>query len=154
MFRVIREEKGYAYGAYSGLPTSSKSKTKFVARTTVRSEVADSSIVEMHNQLKIMRDNPISDEELSNVKSGYFGEFAMSIENPITIANQALSIRSENLPADFYKTFLSNLNKVSKDDVIDSSKKFFLINNAQILVTGKVSGILEKLENIYLDENT
>ena len=151
LFRVIREEKGYAYGAYSGLPTSSKSKTKFVARTTVRSEVADSSIVEMHNQLKIMRDNPISDEELSNVKSGYFGEFAMSIENPITIANQALSIRSENLPADFYKTFLSNLNKVSKDDVIDSSKKFFLINNAQIVVTGKVSGILEKLENIYLD---
>jgi predicted Zn-dependent peptidase len=64
----------------------------------------------------------------------------MSIENPITIANQALSIRSENLPADFYKTFLSNLNKVSKDDVIDSSKKFFLINNAQIVVTGKVSG--------------
>jgi predicted Zn-dependent peptidase len=151
LFSVIREEKGYAYGAYSGLPTSSKSKTKFQARTTVRTEVADSSIVEMHNQLKIMRDNPITDEELSNVKSGYFGEFAMSIENPITIANQALSIRSENLPADFYKTFLSNLNKVSKDDVIDSSKKFFLINNAQIVVTGKVSGILENLENIYLD---
>ena len=151
LFSVIREEKGYAYGAYSGLPTSSKSKTKFQARTTVRTEVADSSIVEMHNQLKIMRDNPITDEELSNVKSGYFGEFAMSIENPITIANQALSIRSENLPADFYKTFLSNLNKVSKNDVIDSSKKFFLINNAQIVVTGKVSGILENLENIYLD---
>ena len=151
LFRVIREEKGYAYGAYSGLPTSSKSKTKFQARTTVRTEVADSAIVEMHNQLKIMRDNPITDEELSNVKSGYFGEFAMSIENPITIANQALSIRSENLPADFYKTFLSNLNKVSKDDVINSSKKFFLINNAQIVVTGKVSGILENLENIYLD---
>ena len=151
LFSVIREEKGYAYGAYSGLPTSSKSKTKFQARTTVRTEVADSSIVEMHNQLKIMRDNPITDEELSNVKSGYFGEFAMSIENPITIANQALSIRSEKLPSDFYKTFLSNLNKVSKNDVIDSSKKFFLIDNAQIVVTGKVSGILENLENIYLD---
>ena len=95
-----------------------KTKTKFVARTTVRTEVADSAIVEMHNQLRIMRDNPITDEELSNVKSGYFGEFAMSIENPITIANQALSIRSENLPEDFYRTFLSNLNTVSKDDVI------------------------------------
>ena len=126
LFSVIREEKGYAYGAYSGLPTSSKSKTKFQARTTVRTEVADSAIVEMHNQLKIMRDDPITDEELSNVKSGYFGSFAMSMEESSTIANQALSIRSENLPTDFYKTFLSNLNKVSKDDVMDSSKKFFL----------------------------
>jgi len=153
LFTVIREEKGYAYGAYSGLPTSSKSKTKFVGRTTVRSEVADSAIVEMHNQLKIMRDRPITDEELSNVKSGYFGEFAMSIENPITIANQALSIRSENLPEDFYKTFLSNLNKVSKDDVIESSKKFFLIDNAQIVVTGKINEIIDNLENIYLDDD-
>ena len=153
LFTVIREEKGYAYGAYSGLPTSSKSKTKFVGRTTVRSEVADSAIVEMHNQLKIMRDSPITDEELSNVKSGYFGEFAMSIENPITIANQALSIRSENLPEDFYKTFLSNLNKVSKDDVIESSKKFFLIDNAQIVVTGKINEIIDNLENIYLDDD-
>ena len=153
LFTVIREEKGYAYGAYSGLPTSSKSKTKFVGRTTVRSEVADSTIVEMHNQLKIMRDSPITDEELSNVKSGYFGEFAMSIENPITIANQALSIRSENLPEDFYKTFLSNLNKVSKDDVIESSKKFFLIDNAQIVVTGKINEIIDNLENIYLDDD-
>ena len=153
LFSVIREEKGFAYGAYSGLPTSSKTKTKFVARTTVRTEVADSAIVEMHNQLRIMRDNPITDEELSNVKSGYFGEFAMSIENPITIANQALSIRSENLPEDFYRTFLSNLNTVSKDDVMQSSKKFFLIDNAQIVVTGKINDILDNLESIYLDEN-
>ena len=153
LFSVIREEKGFAYGAYSGLPTSSKTKTKFVARTTVRTEVADSAIVEMHNQLRIMRDNPITDEELSNVKSGYFGSFAMSMENPITIANQALSIRSENLPEDFYKTFLSNLNNVSKDDVMQSSKKFFLIDNAQIVVTGKINDILDNLESIYLDEN-
>ena len=153
LFSVIREEKGYAYGAYSGLPTSSKSKTKFQARTTVRTEVADSAIVEMHNQLKIMRDDPITDEELSNVKSGYFGSFAMSMEESSTIANQALSIRSENLPTDFYKTFLSNLNNVSKDDVMDSSKKFFLIDNAQIVVTGKINDIIENLENIYLDNN-
>jgi hypothetical protein len=77
----------------------------------------------------------------------------MSIENPITIANQALSIRSENLPEDFYKTFLSNLNTVSKDDVMQSSKKFFLIDNAQIVVTGKINDILDNLESIYLDEN-
>ena len=151
LFSVIREEKGYAYGAYSGLPTSNKSKTKFQARTTVRTEVADSAIVEMYNQLSIMRNTPISDEELSNVKSGYFGSFAMSMEEPSTIANQALSIRTENLPDDFYKTFLSNLNNVTKDEVIESSKKFFLIDNAQIVVTGKIRDIIDNLENIYLD---
>ena len=152
LFSVIREEKGYAYGAYSGLPTSYKSKTKFQARTTVRTEVADSAIVEMYNQLAIMRNTPISDEELANVKSGYFGSFAMSMEEPTTIANQALSIRTENLPDDFYKTFLSNLNNVTKDEVIESAKKFFLIDNAQIVVTGKIRDIIDNLDNIFLDD--
>jgi len=151
LFTVIREEKGYAYGAYSGLPTNYKSKTKFQARTTVRTEVADSAIVEMVNQLKLITNNLVTDEELDNVKSGYFGSFAMSMEEPTTIANQALSIRTENLSPDFYKTFLSNINKVSKDEVLNSAKKFFLIDNSQIVVTGKIRDISEKLENIFLD---
>ena len=157
LFSVIREEKGFAYGAYSGLPTSSKTKTKFVARTTVRTEVADSAIVEMHNQLKIMRDNPITDEELSNVKSGYFGEFAMSIENPITIANQALSIRSENLPEDFYKTFLSNLNNVSKDDLIlDIGPKTIKTINSVIEASKTIlwNGPAGYFENPYFAEGS
>ena len=151
LFTVIREEKGYAYGAYSGLPTNYKSKTKFQARTTVRTEVADSAIVEMVNQLKLITNNLVTDEELDNVKSGYFGSFAMSMQEPTTIANQALSIRTENLAPDFYKTFLSNINKVSKDEVLSSAKKFFLIDNSQIIVTGKIRDISEKLENIFLD---
>ena len=151
LFTVIREEKGYAYGAYSGLPTNYKSKTKFQARTTVRTEVADSAIVEMVNQLKLITNNLVTDEELDNVKSGYFGSFAMSMQEPTTIANQALSIRTENLAPDFYKTFLSNINKVSKDEVLNSAKKFFLIDNSQIVVTGKIRDISEKLENIFLD---
>ena len=151
LFTVIREEKGYAYGAYSGLPTNYKSKTKFQARTTVRTEVADSAIVEMVNQLKLITDNLVTDEELDNVKSGYFGSFAMSMEEPRTIANQALLIRTENLPPDFFKTILSNINKVSKDEVLNSAKKFFLIDNSQIVVTGKIRDISEKLENIFLD---
>ena len=77
----------------------------------------------------------------------------MSMEEPTTIANQALSIRTENLPDDFYKTFLSNLNEVTKDDVIEASNKFFLIDNAQIVVTGKIRDIMDKLESISLGGN-
>ena len=96
------------------MPASSETKTKFQARTTVRDEVVDSAVVEIYNQLKKMSNIPITDEELENAKSGYFGSFAMSMENPVTIANQALNIRTENLPENFYSTFLENINKVSK----------------------------------------
>ena len=150
---VIREDRGFAYYARSILPASSETKTKFQARTTVRDEVVDSAVVEIYNQLKKMSNIPITDEELENAKSGYFGSFAMSMENPVTIANQALNIRTENLPENFYSTFLENINKVSKKEIIDSSKEFVLADNSQIIITGKVGSILDNIENIYIEGN-
>tara|TARA_B100000902_G_C27317679_1_gene922374 strand:- start:843 stop:2987 length:2145 start_codon:yes stop_codon:yes gene_type:complete len=150
---VIREDKGFAYYARSILPSSSETKTKFQARTTVRDEVVDSAVVEIYNQLKKMSNIPITDEELENAKSGYFGSFAMSMENPVTIANQALNIRTENLPENFYSTFLENINKVSKEEIINSSKEFVLADNSQIIITGKVGNIINNIENIYIKGN-
>ena len=150
---VIREDKGFAYYARSILPSSSETKTKFQARTTVRDEVVDSAVVEIYNQLKKMSNIPIADEELENAKSGYFGSFAMSMENPVTIANQALNIRTENLPDNFYSTFLENINKVSKEEIINSSKEFVLADNSQIIITGKVGNIINNIENIYINGN-
>ena len=150
---VIREDKGFAYYARSIMPSSSETKTKFQARTTVRDEVVDSAVVEIYNQLKKMSNSPITDEELENAKSGYFGSFAMSMENPVTIANQALNIRTENLPDNFYSTFLENINKVSKEEIINSSKEFVLADNSQIIITGKVGNIINNIENIYINGN-
>jgi len=150
---VIREDRGFAYYARSILPSSSETKTKFQARTTVRDEVVDSAVVEIYNQLRKMSNIPITDEELENAKSGYFGSFAMSMENPVTIANQALNIRTENLPDNFYSTFLENINKVSKEEIINSSKEFVLADNSQIIITGKVGNIINNIENIYINGN-
>tara|TARA_B100001057_G_scaffold420526_1_gene440944 strand:- start:2 stop:2146 length:2145 start_codon:yes stop_codon:yes gene_type:complete len=149
---VIREDYGYAYYARSILSSNSDTKTKFQARTTVRDEVTDSAVVEIYNQLKKIGEVAITDEELENAKSGYFGSFAMSMENSGTIAGQALNIMTENLPEDFYKTFLTNINKVTKDQVMQSSKSFVQADNSQIIITGKVGNILDKIENIYIND--
>ena len=149
---VIREDNGYAYYARSILSSNSDTKTKFQARTTVRDEVTDSAVVEIYNQLKKIGEVPITDEELENAKSGYFGSFAMSMENSGTIAGQALNIMTENLPEDFYKTFLTNINKVTKDQVMQSSKSFVQADNSQIIITGKIGNIIDKIENIYIND--
>ena len=149
---VIREDNGYAYYARSILSSNSDTKTKFQARTTVRDEVTDSAVVEIYNQLSKMGETYITDEELENAKSGYFGSFAMSMEDSGTIAGQALNIMTEDLPEDFYKTFLTNINSVTKDEVMQASKSFVQADNSQIIITGKVGNILDKIENIYIND--
>ena len=52
------------------------------------------------------------------------------------------------MPEEYYNTFLSNIEKVSKEDIQNASQKYFKTNNTRIFITGKGSEILESLEDI------
>ena len=59
-----------------------------------------------------------------------------------------MSIQSENLPADFYKTFLQKINKVTVSDILRTAEKHIKLDNARVFVTGKGSDVLKNLENV------
>ncbi len=148
LFLNLREDKGFTYGAYSQLRDSHKTKGRFRAGTSVRNAVTDSAVVEMISEVAKIRIEPITDEELELVKAKYAGNFVISLEDPETIANFAYNIKTQNLPKDFYKNYLKNINKVTKEEVSMAAKKYILSDQAQIVVTGKGSEILDKLEQI------
>ncbi len=148
LFLNLREDKGFTYGAYSQMRDSHKTKGLFRASTSVRNAVTDSAVVEMINEVDRLALEPISDEELELVKAKYAGNFVISLENPETIAQFAYNIKTQNLGAHFYRNFLQNINAVSKEDIQRVANKYFLSNNARIVVTGKGSDILKPLENI------
>ena len=53
------------------------------------------------------------------------GSFARSLERPQTVARFALNIIRDNLPADYYQTYLKRLEAISKDDVLTAAQKYF-----------------------------
>ena len=148
LFNNLREDKGWTYGSYSGINESYKTKGVVVAQAQVRNEVTDSSAVELLMEIDKMKNSLVSDEEIENAKAKYTGSFVLSLENASTIASFARNIITQDLPEDYYNTFLSNIEKVSKEDIQNASQKYFKTNNTRIYVTGKGSEILEDLENI------
>ena len=125
LFLNLREDKGFTYGAYSGLSDSHKTKARFRASTSVRNAVTDSAVVELLYEVNKIRTELVSEEELELVKAKYAGNFVISLEDPETIANFALNIKTQNLPADFYKNYLKNINKVTRDEVLAAAKNTF-----------------------------
>jgi predicted Zn-dependent peptidase len=144
----LREDKGYTYGAYTSLGNDKYAPARFVATAEVRNSVTDSSVVEMLKELELINSNPVTEKELKTTKAIYAGSFIMALEDPQTIARYALNIEKEDLPKDFYKSFLEKLEKVSKADVELAAKKYFNVNNARVLVVGKGSDILTNLEKV------
>lgn len=146
LFLNLREAHGWTYGAYSSLGAS-KYVSSFRSSTSVRNAVTDSAIVEILNELKKIRTDLVSEEDLKNAKAKYIGNFVMQMEKPSTIARYALMTQTQNLPEDFYENYIKNINAVTPEDIRAAAQKFFLADKARIVVVGKAADVLPGLES-------
>ena len=144
----LREENGWTYGAGSSIARNKWTKSTFRASTSVRNVVTDSAIVETLNEIHRIRDEYVSDKMLDAAKATYLGNFIMSTEDKSLLADFAVNIKTQNLPEDFYETFISKINEVTKEDVMRVAQKYLKTDNLRIVVVGKGSEIADKLETL------
>ena len=142
----LREEHGYTYGARTSISPSRYGASRFTAGAAVRNMVTDSAVVETLKEINRIKTEPVDTKNLENAKAKYVGDFILDLESPRTIANYALNIKLNNLPEDFYSTYLAKINAVTKEDVMRVANKHFRPENARIVVVGKGSEVLENLE--------
>ena len=141
----IREDKGYTYGARSSL-SSDREVGSFTASAPVRNEVTAATIKEFLHEFNRIRDEPVSEKELTLVKNFLTGSFARSLENPQTIARFALNTARYNLPDNYYATYLEKLNAVTQDDIQAMAQKYITPANAHIVVVGNKNEVAADLE--------
>ena len=148
LFKNLREDKGYTYGAYSSIGSNRYGVSKFRAGAKVRNMVTDSAVSEIVKEISRIRLEKVDSELLKNAKAKYVGSFIRNAENPQTIAGYALNIKLNNLPDDYYESYLENINSVSEADVKKAANKHFKIANTRIVVVGKGSDVVANLEEV------
>ncbi|MFI0427305.1 MAG: M16 family metallopeptidase [Flavobacterium sp.] len=145
LFLNLREKHGWTYGAYSSIG-SGKYINKFRSSSSVRNAVTDSAVVEVFNELKRIRTELVSEEDLKNAKAKYIGNFVMQIEKPSTIAGYALNKETQGLPEDFYENYIKNINAVTAEDIRNAANKYFLADKTRVVIVGKAADVLPGLE--------
>lgn len=147
LFMNLREKHGFTYGAYSRV-RGDRFQTAFTASASVRNEKVDSAVKEILYEINNMRTARVSDEELKNAKALYAGNFALGLEDPARIASFASSIIINDLPKDFYKTYLQKINAVTAEDVQRVAQKYFNYDNTRIIVVGKAATVKPGLSQL------
>ncbi|SKB47689.1 Predicted Zn-dependent peptidase [Salegentibacter holothuriorum] len=149
----LREDKGYTYGARTNTGAD-KYASRFIAQASVRNAVTDSAIVESLKEIRRIKTEPVDPEMLENAKSKFAGDFVLRLEQPSTIANYALNIKTNDLSDDFYVTFLEKINAVTAEDIQRVANKYYQTDNMRIVVAGKASEIAENLEKVEFNGKT
>jgi zinc protease len=145
LFLNIREQKGYTYGAYSGM-SARKQPGFFSAEAEVRTDVTTPSIQEFLYELDRIRNVKVSDKELKDAKSYICGSFQLGLETQSGLAQRLLEAKLYDLPTDYLETYTSHIMAVTPDDIRRVARKLIDFDNIVIAVVGDAKKIKQELD--------
>ena len=148
LMKNLREVKGYTYGAYSSL-SADRLVGAFSAGGEMIAKATDSSFVEMVKEMNSMLEGDFTEEDLQMAKATFSGSFSRALESSSTIANFAYNIERQNLPKDYYRTYLQKIDALTREDILVAAKKYFHPEDCYFFVVGDRALIpaLEKLDS-------
>lgn len=146
LFAHLREEKGYTYGAYSGL-TAGRYRGSWAASTDVRSDVTEPALKDLMEELRQIRDVPVPAQELQEKKRSLVASFALSLESPQQLLGLYTTRWTYHLPADYWDQYPKRVMSVTARQVQAAARKYLDPLKVQIVAVGdgrKIEDALRK----------
>jgi zinc protease len=145
MFKDIRERDSFAYDAHSQYATN-RDGAAFEAVTEVRNEVIEPAMKDVLDELTRMSSEPVSNDELSNIKNYMSGLYLLRLETQDGLATQLNAMKTLGLPDNYLETYTTKVRSVEPDQVLAAAKKYMAPGSAAIVVVGDASKIGEALK--------
>ncbi len=152
LFLNLREEKGWTYGAYSGL-NAPRYRGDWSAQTEVKGDVTDKAVGEILGEVKRIRTEPVPDNEFMDKKRSLVASFALSLETPSAILANYVTSRRFNLPADYWDRYPERLMAITREQVQAAAVKYLDPARLQIVAVGdgqKIGGGLKQFGTVEI----
>lgn len=147
LFRHLREDKGYTYGAYSNVDAP-RWTGAWVATTEVRNEVTDPALTDLIDEIRQMREVPVPAKEFADNKRAIVASFALTLESPQAQLQNAVTVWRYGLPADYWDRFPERVMAVGGADVQAMAKKYLDPSRIQVVAVGSEEAAARALRKL------
>ena len=145
---ILREEKGFTYGARSGFQ-GGKEYGVFQASSSVRSSATEESVQIFKDEMEKYRQG-ISDEDLQFTKNALIKSNARNFETLGALHSMLTEISSYDLPFDYVKKEETIVKSMTPGSHHELAQKFLKTDNMYYVVVGDAATQLKPLEKIGL----
>lgn len=145
LFNDVREKKGYAYSVYSHQEVN-RDAGYFAAATQVRNEVVVPALETMLQHLEAMGKEPVTKDELTDVKNYLSGRFVMGLETQGGLAEQLNSVKTMGLGTDYLEKYTARIRSVEPNQIQRVGGSYISPDDATIVVVGDAAQIAKPLE--------
>jgi predicted Zn-dependent peptidase len=149
----LREAKGYSYGANSGF-TYRVVPGPFIASSSVRTNVTDSSLIEIFKEIRGVRDVPVPQDELERAKSNFELGIPGNLESTTQVAGQMATLATFGLTLDELPKLAARVRAVTAADVQRVARQYLTPDKAHIVVVGDLAKVKAPIEQLQLGTTT
>ncbi|MCI0343821.1 MAG: insulinase family protein [Chloroflexi bacterium] len=143
--RVLREEKGYTYGAGAGFELR-RAAGPFAARAAVHTEVTVPAVQDALAELQRLRDERVTDAEAQAARDYLVGVFPLRFETAGAVAAALTGLVVHDLPDDELAGYRSRIEAVTVDDVLAAARSHLDVERMAIVLVGDVDAFLPAVE--------
>lgn len=136
LFTVLREEKGYTYGAYAFSDVRPCGAITTIA-TSVGNEYTSDTMQVIADQVSLLGSERIGDDELENSRQQILGTFARTNETPQQSASLIWTMILHNLPWNYFDLHVAKLQKLVPEDLLLMQERYFTTNKWSIGISGR-----------------
>lgn len=131
----LREQHGYAYGAYSGFDMR-LSPAGFFAGAAVQTDKTADALREFFKELDAIGATPVTAEELKRAKNYVALSFPGQFETSADLSRQIEELFVYKLPDDYFRRYVSEIQKVTAADVQKAATTYIQPSKFAVVVVG------------------
>jgi zinc protease len=131
----LREEKGYTYGAYSGMQFMRQLGT-FAVRSSVRTDVTLPALQEIFKEINGMSTNPPDAAETARAVGSQMLTLPGQFDTAAATAGAFGSLFLHDLPHDYYSSIPQRFNSVNQADMVAMVKKYVVPEKLIVVAVG------------------
>lgn len=138
MTSKVRSDEGLAYSVRSSFDTGSKDYGTFSASCQTKVGSTHRAIELMLEEIKKIQEGLVAEEELQTAKEAYINKYVFNFTDPMSILSQLMYIEYNDRPKDYLQTYLDNVRKVTREDVLRVAKRYLEPEGLTLLVVGDI----------------
>ncbi len=148
LFKNLREDKGYTYGAYSSFSTR-RGAGPFRAGGAFQTGSTKESVAELIKEIGGMRgDIPVTEHDLEISKTAAVNGYPQGFETVGQVSGKVAELVTYGLPDSYFNDYITKVNAVSLEDVKRVANKYLDPSKMAIVVVGDRSVIEPGLKEL------
>jgi len=140
----LREDKGFAYGARARF-SYYKNAGVFAMTSQVRGDATADAITELLFELRRMRSEPVTSEELAREQDAAIASLPALFDTSRQLLSTYASLSFYGLPLDYYADFVERISAQGIADVRTAARNNLHADDLSILVVGDGASVLSDL---------